>query len=235
MTALNILSGGAAHGLVTSVAPKFKELTGFEIEGEFGAVGAMAEKLRKGMPADVVVLTAKMIADLAGENLVIRASISDIGLVETAIAVRAGDSLVTVNDAAALRAAFLAADAIFVPDTKASTAGIHVAKILRQLGIAEDVAARLKIFPNGATAMRHLAASDALRPIGCTQSTEIISTAGVTLSGSLPPGCELSTVYTAAVTTRAAAARQAQSLIDLLIGAEQHDARERAGFLNARR
>ena len=234
MTALNILSGGAAQGLVASLVSKFKQLTGFEIEGEFGAVGAMAEKLRKGMPADIVVLTAKMIADLAGENLIVRASISDIGLVETAVAVRAGDSLVTVNDAAALRAAFLAADAIFVPDTKVSTAGIHVAKVLRQLGIAENVAARLKIFPNGATAMRHLAASDALRPIGCTQSTEIISTAGVALSGSLPPGCELSTIYTAAVTTRTAAARQAQSLIDLLIAAEQHDARERAGFLNAR-
>ena len=77
-----------------------------------------------------------------------------------------------------LRAALLAADAIFVPDTKASTAGIHVAKVLQQLGIADEVAARLKIYPNGATAMRHLAASDAQRPIGCTQSTEIISTDG---------------------------------------------------------
>ena len=94
----------------------------------------------------------------------------------------------------------LAADAIFVPDTKASTAGIHVAKVLAQLGIADEVAARLKIFPNGATAMRELAASDARRPIGCTQSTEIISTNGVMLSGSLPPGCELATMYTAGIT-----------------------------------
>ncbi len=110
----------------------------------------------------------------------------------------------------------LAADAIFVPDTKASTAGIHVAKVLGQLGIADEVAARLKIYPNGATAMRHLAASDAVRPIGCTQSTEIISTEGVMLSGSLPPGCELSTMYTAAVATQAANARQARDLIGLL-------------------
>jgi molybdate transport system substrate-binding protein len=204
-------------------------MTGFDIAGEFGAVGAMADKLRKGMPADIVILTAKMIAGLAGENLVVRASISDVGLVETAIAVRASDPLVTVKDAAALRDALLAADAIFVPDTKTSTAGIHVAKVLRQLGIADAVTARLKIYPNGATAMRHLAASDALRPIGCTQSTEIISTPGVALSGSLPPGCELATMYTAAVTTRAANARQAQSLIDLLIGADQ---RERAGFFS---
>jgi molybdate transport system substrate-binding protein len=234
MTALNILSGGAAQGLVASLAPKFQQITGFDIAGEFGAVGAMAEKLRKGTPADIVILTAKIIADLAGENLVAGDSILDVGLVETALAVRAGDPRVAVTDAASLRAAFLAAGAIFVPDTKVSTAGIHVAKVLQQLGIAEDVAARLKIYPNGATAMRHLAASDAMRPIGCTQSTEIISTPGVVLSGSLPPGCELATMYTAAVASAAVNARQAQSLIHLLIAADQATLRERAGFLDAR-
>jgi molybdate transport system substrate-binding protein len=233
MTALNILSGGAAQGLVASLAPKFKALTGLDIEGEFGAVGAMADKLRQSVPADMVILTAKMIADLAKENLFAGASISDIGLVETALAVRAGDPLASVNDAAGLRAALLAADAIFVPDTKASTAGIHVAKVLLQLGIAGEVAARLKIFPNGATAMRNLVESDAVRPIGCTQSTEIISTKGVVLSGSLPPGYELSTMYTAAVTTRAADPLHARALIDLLIGADQAKLRESAGFLKA--
>ena len=133
-----------------------------------------------------------------------------------------------------MRAALLAADAIFVPDTKASTAGIHVAKVLQQLGIADEVAARLRIFPNGATAMRHLAQSDAARPIGCTQSTEIISTKGVTLSGSLPQGCDLATMYTAAVATRAAAAPQAQRLIDLLTAADARELRIEAGFLDAR-
>jgi molybdate transport system substrate-binding protein len=234
MTALNILSGGAAQGLIASLAPKFREMTGFDIAGEFGAVGAMAEKLRKGTPADIVILTAKIIADLAGENLVSKASISDVGLVETALAARAGDPLVTVTDPASLRAAFLAADAIFVPDTRVSTAGIHVAKVLQQLCIAGDVAARLRIYPNGATAMRHLAESDAVRPIGCTQSTEIISTPGVVLSGSLPAGCELATMYTAAVATAAVNARQAQGLIDLVIAPDQATLRKRAGFLDAR-
>ena len=233
MIHVNILSGGAAQGLVAALAPTFKALTGFGIEGEFGAVGAMADKLRAGTPTDIVVLTAALIAKLATEKLVVPASISDVGLVETAMAVRVRDPLVSVGDAAALRAAFLAADAIFVPDIKASTAGIHVAKVLQQLGIAGEVEARLRIYPNGATAMRHLAASDAARPLGCTQSTEIISTDGVMLSGSLPSGCELSTMYTAAVTANAAAASQAQSLINLLIGAAQREARTHAGFLDA--
>jgi len=73
-----------------------------------------------------------------------------------------------------------------------------------------------------------------VRPVGCTQSTEIISTEGVVLSGSLPPGCELATVYTAAVTSSAAHAAQAEILIDLLSGPDQRELRERAGFLDAR-
>jgi molybdate transport system substrate-binding protein len=235
MNAINILSGGAAQGLVASLTPKFKALTGFDIAGEFGAVGAMADKLRNGVPTDVVILTAALVDRLATEKLVVPTSVSDVGLVETALAVRAGDPQVKVADTAALRAAFLAADAIFVPDTRASTAGIHIAKVLDRLGIGGEVASRLKIYPNGATAMRHMAMSNAASPIGCTQSTEIISTEGVVLSGSLPTGCELATMYTAGITAQAAHPREAQTLIDLLIGVDQQTLRTAAGFLDGSR
>jgi molybdate transport system substrate-binding protein len=231
MSQLNILSGGAAHGLVASLAPALKAKTGFDISGEFGAVGGMADKLRNGVATDIIILTKALVAKLADEKLVVPSSITDVGLVETALAVRSGDPKVTVNNADDLRAAFLAADAIFVPDIKASTAGIHIAKVLAQLGIAEEVATRLKIYPNGATAMGELAASKAERPIGCTQSTEIIATKGVELSGSLPKGCELATMYTAGVTTSAAHADEAHTLIKLLTSPEAREHRARAGFL----
>jgi molybdate transport system substrate-binding protein len=231
MKSLNILSGGAAQGLVTGLAPAFKAKTGFEIRGEFGAVGGMADKLRNGVAADIIILTATLVAKLAEERLVVASSIADVGVVETALAVRSGDPKVTAKDAKDLRKVFVAADAIFVPDTRTSTAGIHAAKVLKQLGIADEVAGCLKVYPNGATAMRELAASDAKRPIGCTQSTEIISTKGVELSGVLPSGYELATMYTAAVTSSAANAAIAQALIGLLVGADASDARRRAGFL----
>jgi molybdate transport system substrate-binding protein len=231
MKSLIILSGGAAQGLVASLAPAFKAKTAFDISGEFGAVGGMAEKLRGGIAADIIILTAALVATLAEEKLVVPSSISDVGVVETALAVRNADPKVSVKNADDLRRALLAADAIFVPDTKASTAGIHVAKVLQQLGIADDVAGHLKIHPNGATAMRKLAASSARRPIGCTQSTEIISTEGVKLSGALPPGCELATMYTAAITTRATNPAAAESLIGLLMSADASEARRCAGFL----
>jgi molybdate transport system substrate-binding protein len=231
MTNLNILSGGAAQGLVGSLAAQFKQQTGLDISGEFGAVGAMAAKLREGTPADILVLTSALIATLAKEGLADATSVKDVGRVETAVAVRASDASVSVHDAVQLRQALLDSDAIFVPDTKASTAGIHIAKVLAQLGIADEVESRLRIYPNGATAMKHLAESDARKPIGATQATEILATVGVKLSGALPTGCDLATVYTAAITTKTARAREAQILINLLTAADQSALRERAGFL----
>lgn len=231
MSSLSILSGGAAQGLVKSLASTFKTRTGLDIEGEFGAVGAMADKLRAGRPTDIIILTEALVRTLAQEKLIAPASIKNVGVVETALAVRTNDAKLSAPNQDSLRKALLAADAIYVPDTKASTAGIHVAKVFALLGITQEVESRLKIYPNGATAMRHLAESPAARPIGCTQSTEIISTSGVMLSGALPPGCELATMYTAGVTTRAARPQEAQILIDLLTAADHRAPRGHAGFL----
>ncbi|WLB50257.1 substrate-binding domain-containing protein [Bradyrhizobium ottawaense] len=227
---MNVLSGGAAQGLVRGVTEAFKAQTGLGIDGEFGAVGVMADKLRASTPADLVILTQALLARLAEEKLVVPSSITDVGRVETALAVRSRDAKVTVKTEADLRGVLRGADAIYVPDTKASTAGQHFAKVLDQLGIGYEVASRLKIFPNGATAMRELAASGAAKPIGCTQATEIIATDRIALSGALPPGCELVTMYTAGVTMRAAHPTEAAALIALLTGADRKDLRQRAGF-----
>jgi molybdate transport system substrate-binding protein len=151
--------------------------------------------------------------------------------VETAVAVRQGDVVPSIGDENELRSALLASDALFVPDIVSSTAGIHVARVLRQLGILEQMEQRLKIFPNGAAAMRELANSKAQRPIGCTQSTEIIITKGLKLVGPLPPACALATVYAAAVTARPRNAAVAHTLVDILVGAKQLAARQQAGFL----
>jgi len=233
MASLNILSGGAAQGLVESLAPAFKLATGFDILGEFGAVGAMADGLRAGHPADIIILTRALVGALASEQLIAPSSIRNVGLVETALAVRAHDPKISATDQATLRDALLAADAIYAPDIEASTAGIHFAKVLNQLGIHGKVESRMRIYPNGATAMRHLAASPAIRPLGCTQTTEIVNTPGVSLSGALPPGCELATMYTAAVTTKTAWPREARTLIDLLVAADRRELRHRAGFVES--
>jgi molybdate transport system substrate-binding protein len=129
-----------------------------------------------------------------------------------------------------VRAGLVGADGIFFPDPRLATPGIHFAKVLDGLGIRSQVAQRLKTFPNGATAMRALAQARDARPIGCTQTTEILDTPGVALVGPLPKEFELATVYTAGVCTRAALPDQARRLAALLSGEAARAIRNRIGF-----
>jgi molybdate transport system substrate-binding protein len=210
---LRILSGGAAHGLVERIRPSFESRTGCTIDGTFSAVGAMRDRLLAGEPADVMILSRALIDKLARSGHVVASSVTDIAHVATAVAVRKGDPLPDVATADSLRAVLAEADAIHFPDPAQATAGIHFARVIKKLGLWDQVERRLRLGPNGATAMRALAASTDRRPIGCTQETEIRATPGVTLVAPLPPGCDLVTTYTAAVATRAAAPVEAAALI----------------------
>jgi molybdate transport system substrate-binding protein len=222
---LRFVSAGAAYGLVQAVAKH----AGYEAAGSFGAVGAMLERLQAGETCDVVILTKAQVAKLSAEGAVDASTVADLGAVPTSLAVREGRAVPDVSSAAALREALLAADAIFFPDPSKATAGIHFAKVVEQLGIADTVAARFRTYPNGATAMASLAHALG-NAIGCTQSTEILATPGVRLIAPLPPGCELRTTYTAAVSARAQAREEAARFVALLGGEAQRPARRAAGF-----
>ncbi len=115
---LELLSGGAAQGLVGALEPQFKAATGCDIAGTFGAVGAMRDKLLAGARADLLILTRPLIAELAGTGHVMAGSARDIGVVQTGIAVRAGDPVPAIGDAVELRSALLGADAIYFPDPR---------------------------------------------------------------------------------------------------------------------
>ncbi len=227
---LTILSGGAAHGLVTALAPQFKAATGADIDGTFGAVGAMRDKLLAGAPADMLILTASLIAELTQAGHVVTGSAAELGAVATGVAVRTGDPAPAIGDADGLRAALRGADGIYFPDPKLATAGIHFAKVLDRLGIAGEVAARLRTFPNGATAMRALADLKGGRPIGCTQVTEILNTTGVTLVGNLPKDFALATVYTLGICSKARSPDLARAFGALLAAEATRGLRERLGF-----
>jgi molybdate transport system substrate-binding protein len=228
---LVVLSGGAAQGLVGALGPQFKAETSCEIEGSFGAVGGMRDRVLAGAPADVLILTRALVEELTRLGHVLPGSAIEIGGVATAIAVRNGDPTPAVADAAGLRAALLAADEIHCPDPNLATAGIHFAGVLDRLGIAAEVVGRLRTHPNGMTAMRALAAAAGARPIGCTQVTEILATPGVALAAPLPEAFALVTVYTAAVCTRAARPNEARALVALLGGTATREQRRQAGFV----
>lgn len=231
MKTLRLLSGGAAQGLVESVRPAFEAASGCTIDGTFGAVGAMKARLLAGEPADLMILSRALIEELAKAGHVTSASIRDIGAVPTSVAARGGDARPAVGTADELRTALQAADEIHFPDPELATAGIHFAKVMRDLGVWNALTDRRHPAPNGAAAMRALANSTACHPIGCTQATEILSTPGIVLVAPLPPGCALATTYTCAVTRHAEATSEAASLVAMLTDGSRLSVRRELGFL----
>lgn len=230
MSTLHLLCAGAAQGLVKALQPRFKAETGADIEARFGAVGAMKEALLAGQACDVLVLTQALIDGLVAEGRMAGASAKPLGRVRTGVAVRAGTPWPDVASAPALKAVLLASSAVYVPDTVRSTAGIHIAKVLRELGVDGVLKDRLREFPNGATAMREMAACSEAAPIGCTQVTEIKYTPGVELVGLLPTQFELATTYTAAVSAQTAQPALAAAFIALLVGDDSRALRSDGGF-----
>ena len=227
---LNILSGGAAKGVVTALAAECRSASGYELDCTFSAVGAMKAKLLEGTPADLVILTRAALADLVASGQVLADGCADLGRVRTGIAVRAGDALPAIANAEELRCALLAADGIYIPDPHKATAGTHFARVLDALGIRSEVEARLRAYPNGNTAMAALAQTRGGQPIGCTQITEIKSTPGVVLVGPLPQEFELATVYAAGVSAAAANPDAARRFIALLASEQTRVLRAQSGF-----
>ena len=224
---LALLSAGAAKGLVDALAPRWN---GPAWRARFGAVGAMQEALRNGAPCDVLIVTDTMAAALEAGGELRPGSRRPLGSVSTGVAVAAGVAAPSIVDGTALKRLLLGASAIYFPDGERSTAGAHVMAVLRRLGIRDQVAERLRMFASGAVAMTALAESGDAEAIGCTQVTEILYTAGVTLVGRLPEGYGLETVYSAGITRNAADEADALRFIELLTGADSLPLRQAGGF-----
>ncbi|MEZ5630060.1 MAG: substrate-binding domain-containing protein [Burkholderiaceae bacterium] len=230
MTSIHILSGGAAAAVVRGVQADFERDLGARIEGTFSAVGQMRDRFLAGAECDLVILTRPIVTQLVASGHLVAGSERSLGLVRTGLAVRAGAPHPPVGDREQLAQALRAAREIYHPDPKLATAGIHFMKVLDELGIRESVAAALRPFPNGATAMGELARTSEAAAIGCTQETEINYTRGVELIGSLPAELGLTTDYTLAISSSTREPALVQELARRLSGPESEAVRREGGF-----
>lgn len=227
---IHILSAGAAKAVVEKLAARFTSAHGVDIAPVFGAVGAMLEKFDAGAPCDVIILTTAQIDVLAKAGRVMSPTMQPMGAVFTGLAVRATDRKPVATNPDELRAALLAAEGIFFPDPQKATAGIHFAKVLDQLGIADKVAARIITYPSGAIAMRAMAESTLPTVLGCTQLTEILYTPGISFVSRLPKEFELATTYSVAVCEASATKQFAVDFAALLGGEKSAALRRDSGF-----
>ncbi|MEZ5702171.1 MAG: substrate-binding domain-containing protein [Burkholderiaceae bacterium] len=196
MPTIKLLSGGAVQGLVAQLHDSFLAETGCHIECVFDAVGTIEGGLSDGEPADLIALTDAQITQMEQDGLVVAGSARILGVVKTGIAVRKGDKAPDIGTIDDLEAALLAAEGIYIPDPALSTAGAHIMRVLRKLGIDEEsLKTRLMVFPNSEAALAALAQGQGNGLLGCIQTTEIRFAPNVVVAGMLPGKLSLSTIH----------------------------------------
>jgi molybdate transport system substrate-binding protein len=230
MTVVNVLSGGAAAAVVKVVQAQFEQETGSRINGTFSAVGQMRDQLVAGASCDLVILTQPLISQLIASGHVVDGSAQSLGRVKTGVAVKSGHKHPPLRNREELAAAFRAAKAIYFPDPRQATAGIHFMNVLKALGLDQELSPAFRPYPNGATAMMEMANSSEPDLIGCTQVTEINYTPGVDLVAVLPKEFELATDYTLGICTKAEHPGLARQLAQMLTGPASAAIRRKGGF-----
>jgi molybdate transport system substrate-binding protein len=228
MAILRVLSAGAAQAVVRHVMAEFMRDTGNIVEADFGAVGAMRASALASMP-DVLLLTDAMIDELTLSGLLAPGRF-DLGRVGTGVAVRVGATRPDVSNADGLRASLRAASSIACPDPAVATAGKIVMNCLEKLGVAVELSARLRFFPNGNAAMNWLAADAPAGALGITQNSEILPVAGVSYVAPLPQEFQAKATYSAARSATCATMQLARDFIERLTSANAGAMLQAAGF-----
>jgi molybdate transport system substrate-binding protein len=203
---------------------------GIKVVASFGAVGVMKESFLAGERCELFITSARVMTELRDTGRLDAKAVGDVGWVQTGVAVRTGATVPDVSTPTAIADALRAAAELFSPDPVRSTAGAHFSRVLKQVGIAGEAQASIRIYPNGATAMRALADEGRPEALGCTQITEILQTDGIILAGPLPPPFDLATRYQCALVRDAVGSQAAERVFELLTGASTAPLRDELGF-----
>ena len=190
---------------------------------------AAARRVEGGEPFDIVVLAADAIDRLAVAARIDPGSRVDLARSGVAIAVAAGAPRPEIGTEAAVRDAILAARSI---GYSTGPSGSHLSRLFERWGIAETIAPRIVQAPPGVPVGALVARGEA--ELGFQQLSELMHLPGIDVIGSLPPGIQVITVFSAAVCTASVQHAAAGELISFLASPQADSVKLRHGMEPAR-
>jgi molybdate transport system substrate-binding protein len=190
---------------------------------------AIPERLKRGEPADVVLMVAASVDDLARQGLVRADTKVDLARSQIGMVVRAGSRKPDIATVEGLRRTLLDAKSIAYSD---SASGIYLSTTLfARLGIAEQVAGKSRKVPgppSGEPVAAVVARGEA--EIGFQQVSELIHEPGVDYVGPIAAELQQDTRYSGALTSNARETAAAQALIRFLASREAAATMVKAGL-----
>ena len=208
---ISLISAGAPQSGVIECIDVYKGITGISFNDSYMTSTEIKDVMRgEGMIPDILIAPAMDMEEFGSVGLLDVTSFARVGNVDVGVVVRGDAELPKLGSKDALRDAILVADRVLY---NAATSGKYIAKMIKRLGIAEDVSDKTELFPSALQLMKRIGRGNG-REIGFGQIPAIrrLSSHGVVLAGQLPEGLKNTTTYIAGST----GSKAKQKLINFL-------------------
>lgn len=214
---IQVLSAGATAPVLQDVAAEFAKASGHTLKISFGTAGAVVKRFSGGEAADVVITATPLMGDLVKGGGIDAASAAPLTRVGIGVAVPSGDPKPAIATVEAFKQTLTAAKAIVYTDPATGGAsGIYVAKMLNDIGMAEQLKPKITLAGGAAVAKDTQAKGPGT--IGLVQISEIVGQQGVDYAGPLPGNLQNYTAFSIGVSAQAKEKDAAQALLKFLKG-----------------
>ena len=224
-TKITGISSMATRQVLAEMADAYARSSGSEVAIEsVGGVDA-ARRVQAGEAFDLVVLASDAIDRLIGSGHVVAGSRVDLMRSPVAIAVRASAPRPDVGSEAALRQAVEAARRI---GYSTGPSGTHLARLFERWGLADRIRDRIVQPPPGVPVGGLVARGEI--ELGFQQLSELMHLEGIDVIGTLPPGCDFITIFSAGVCATATQSDAARAMLDFMSSPAADEAKRRHGM-----
>jgi molybdate transport system substrate-binding protein len=203
--AVTVLSSLALKGVLERLRPAFERALG-PLELHFDATQAIVPRVRRGEPADLLILTREAMDELRASGAVTQAWL--LGSSGVGVAVRAGAPRPDISSVDALQRALLSARS--VAHSKVGASGIYFSELVDRLGIRLKKRIVVEKGPVG------IAVATGEAELGVQQLCELAPVPGIEIVGPLPEPVQKLTYFSAGIPAGAADAAGARALVELL-------------------
>jgi molybdate transport system substrate-binding protein len=192
---VKVLSAVAVKSALDELAATFERSTGDKVTISYAVAGEVIKRVQTGESADVTILPKPRMDEPVQQGKVLAGSTVNFASAAVGVAVRVGAAKPDISSADALKRSLLAAQSISYADpAKGGVSGIHFARVLERLGIADEMKPKTKLATGLEAPPWDLAARGEVE-IAVAMVPELLPANGLDFVGPLPPDLQSKTDF----------------------------------------
>ena len=182
---IRLLSAAAMQTVFNTIGGEFERTSGHRLVFVYTTMGAITQRVLAGESADLIIGSTQSIEQLAKAGKIDAGSPVTIAKVGIGAVVPSGSAKPSISTADGLKQALLAAPTVvYAFPAGGGAAGIHIARVIEALGIADRLKPKTRFGQGGD--ITEVTLAQGAGAFGMTQISEIVKKPGAEFVGPLP-------------------------------------------------